>query len=77
MIVSDLDLLEAVGDMAHCLGDGLTAMHVGPRFTCGEAESIADVMRAAGFTDAADVWIEGHAAGDEPGDMHHPDTEES
>lgn len=65
-------LIDALARLADTLGDGLTASDAGGHFTCGEAQDIADVLAAAGHTDAADAWLKGHAQGDnDPEDMHH------
>lgn len=64
-------LRAAVARMAEVLGDAMTAGDTGGHFSCGEAEALADVLRAAGHTDAADEWIEGHAGADDEGDDHY------
>jgi len=38
--------------------------------TCTEAESVAELLRVFGRTEAADLFIEAHARGDEEGDSH-------
>jgi hypothetical protein len=62
---------QAVARMADTLGDGMTASDAGSHFTCGEAEDIADVLRAAGHDAAADEWLAGHGTGDDEGDSHY------
>ena len=66
----------AATTLAEVLSDPMTAGDAGPAFTCNEAEAIAEVMRAVGLDEAAEAWIAGHAAGDDEGDDHHPETQE-
>jgi hypothetical protein len=40
-------------------------------FTCGEAETFADWLRAHGHNDAADRFMRTHAEHDVPGDAHY------
>lgn len=40
-------------------------------FTCTEADALADLLRAAGHTNTAAVFIEAHAEGDDEGDDHY------
>lgn len=51
--------------------DQMLAGDVGPRFTCGEVEALAGMLRAAGATAAAAAWIEGHSWGDDDIDDLH------
>lgn len=62
-----------VTELAGVFGDGMTAMHVGPHFTCSEADVIAATLAAGGHTEAAESFLSGHVAGDEPGDTHYDD----
>lgn len=59
------ELAEALDAMAEALGDGMTAMHVGPTMTCTEANAVADVLRASGHPEAAETWLDGHGEGGE------------
>jgi hypothetical protein len=61
----------ALAEMADIFGDGMFAMQNGEHFTCIEAEVVADVLRAAGHTHSAEVWLKGHAMGDDVGDSHY------
>lgn len=66
--------VEACGNaLAAVFGDGMTAVHTGGHFTCSEADSIAAVLISFGHPEAAAVWIEGHADGDdeEDSDSHY------
>lgn len=56
--------------LANVFGDEMTADHVGSRFTCTEANIIAEALIIGGFRDAAIAWLSGHAFGDE-----YPDTD--
>ena len=51
-----------------------TAGDVAATLNCGEVDALADLLRAAGATDTATLWIERHAESDEEGDAHHPET---
>lgn len=53
-----------------------TAGDVAATLNCSEVDALADLLRAAGATDTAAVWIERHAEGDEEGDAHHPGTDD-
>lgn len=67
-----VDLIDNLAALAAVLGDSMTAGDAGPHFTCGEAQAIADVLDAAGHTEAAAAWLDGHAGGDnDPEDMHY------
>lgn len=50
--------------------DGEIADSVGTALNCSEVETLADLFRAAGCEDAAKVWIDCHAEGDDCGDDH-------
>lgn len=58
--------------------DGMTALGVGPHFTCSEAEELAAAMRQVGIDeDGVRTWLRGHADGDDDeDDMHHEMREE-
>lgn len=51
--------------------DQMLAGDVGPRFTCGEVEALAGMLRAVGAEGAAAAWIEGHSWGDDDIDDLH------
>jgi hypothetical protein len=53
-----------------------TAGDVAATLNCGEVDALADLLRAAGATDTAALWIERHVEGDEEGDAHHPGTDD-
>lgn len=60
-------------ELAGIFGDAMTADHVGGKFTCGEAETIANVLSLSGHREASHIWLRGHAQGDDPAtgdDMH-------
>lgn len=60
-----LAMLEpALERLAEMFGDGMTALNVGEHFRCSEADTIAEVLLAAGHKDAAVNWLNGHAVGD-------------
>jgi hypothetical protein len=52
--------------------DPMFCAMVAPRLTCGEADVIASMVAIHGGTDAARMWMDCHADGDdEPDDEHH------
>lgn len=62
----------ALVDLAAITGDLDFCYDVGKSMTCGEAEAIANVLRAFGYADEAETFITGHAYGDEDEtDSHH------
>ena len=64
--------MDALDKMAEHIGDPMTAVDVGPRFNCGELDSIVVVLALSGNTGAALTLLEGHALGEdeEEGDLH-------
>ncbi|WJN62610.1 hypothetical protein [Streptomyces phage phiScoe1] len=64
------ELGRALDELAKVFGDGMTADHVGSKFTCSEADTIARVLILTGYKDEAVAWLEGHAQGDEVDDLH-------
>lgn len=64
------DLEEALDGLAMVFGRPATAQRVGSHFTCREANVIAFVLAASRHPDAAVVWLEEHAASDNPDDLH-------
>lgn len=70
VVIQYRELMDAIEAMAEVFGDGMTAMHVGSSFNCGEADTIARVLALAGHKDAAITWLEYHASGDDSGDQH-------
>jgi len=50
---------------------------IGQALTCTEADTLAELLSATGYGDAAEAWIEAHRATDEEGDAHYtpPATE--
>lgn len=69
--MTDLKVLDgAISELAGVFGDGMTADHVGAKFTCSEADTIARLLVLAGHKDDAVNWLIGHAQGDEAEDSH-------
>lgn len=62
-------LASAVADVERHL-NASTWHDVGGSFTCAEAEALAELLTAAGATEAAEHLRTGHAAQDELGDLH-------
>jgi len=56
-VVADLDW--------HMWGD------IAPTLSCTQVEAFADVLRANGETEVADIFIEEHAKEDDEGDAHY------
>lgn len=44
---------------------------LGERFTCREADVLAELLRQWGAVDSADALLESHAGGDDEGDEHY------
>ena len=67
-------VLDALHDLICCDRDmwHMNAMH----FTCTEAEAIADLLRALGGDEDADVFMDSHAEYDQPGDIHYREGSE-
>jgi hypothetical protein len=53
-----------------------TAGDVAATLNCTEVDALADLLRAAGATDIAALWIGRHAESDEEGDAHHSGTDD-
>ncbi|MFF9565706.1 hypothetical protein ACF1AJ_20325 [Leifsonia sp. NPDC014704] len=51
--------------------DVTLAHDVATMLGCREAEALAGILRALGEPAAADMWLDAHAHGDEPGDQHY------
>ncbi|MGW7434704.1 hypothetical protein [Streptomyces sp. NPDC054849] len=69
-------LTEAFRPLARVFGDGMTADHVGSKFTCGEADEIALALWISGHQDAALTWLVGHAEGEDWDDAHAHEFDE-
>lgn len=67
------DLDRALDGLARVFGRRATAERVGPYFTCGEANRIAQVLIASRHTHAAIVFLDEHAASDWEEDEHGGD----
>lgn len=65
------DLYAAFDTLASVFGDGLTAAHIGPSLTCGEANAIAEALVIGGQKDAAITFLEAHGKGDDDEDDAH------
>lgn len=64
-------LTTTLAEFASVFADSMLADSLGRQLTCVEADTLAATLRALGDSDAATMWIEFHAHGDEPGDRHH------
>jgi hypothetical protein len=63
---------ELLGDVAEAFGNGMTASMIGPRLTCHEAESLAELLRFGSYSQAADMILWCHSDGDDdPSDQHY------
>lgn len=56
---------QAGGLLASVFGDGMTALHVGPSFSCSEAETIAKALILLGQDEAAVTFLSGHGTEDD------------
>lgn len=61
---------DALGGLAQVFGRRAAAARAGAHVTCAEADRIAWVLIASPHTDAAAVWLNGHAASDSDEDVH-------
>lgn len=64
------EIVKAAGAFAELFADGEIADEVGTKLTCTEVETLADCLRAFGYDQAAQTWIDCHAEGDDCGDQH-------
>jgi len=48
-----------------------TAADLATRLSCRDVDALAEILRARGQVEAAAMWIEEHATGDDEGDAHH------
>jgi hypothetical protein len=65
-----VELENALDSLAQVFSRPSMAERVGPQVTCDEANRIAWVLVASRHTEAAILWIEGHAASDTEEDLH-------
>ena len=63
--------LDAVAEFALVFSRPDTAADLATRLRCREVDALAEMLRACGQVDAADLWIEEHATDDDEGDAHH------
>ncbi|MEU6056963.1 hypothetical protein [Streptomyces sp. NPDC047097] len=69
------DLQAVAAPLARLFGDDFTAGHIGLHFTCYEADTVGDFLRATGHPEAAATWLQGHAsASGEAAEAHDLDT---
>lgn len=67
---------EEVTRFCGVFSDVALAHDVAATLGCREVEALAGILRALGEPAAADMWLDAHARGDEPGGQHHqPQTE--
>lgn len=65
------DLTTAARRLADVFGCETLGSDVGTHMTCGEAEALADVIRAAGDPQGAEAFLRGHGETDDEGDEHY------
>jgi hypothetical protein len=70
------ELQDAIATFASILGDPMTALHVGERFTCTEADDMARALMAGGRKQEAITFLDGHATGDDDPDDIHSEIED-
>jgi hypothetical protein len=63
-------LNSALDGLADVFGRRAAATRLGQHVTCAEADRIAWVLITSRHTDAAAVWLNGHAASDGEEDLH-------
>ena len=61
----------AIAEFLLVWGDDMLAHHLAEKLTCHEAEALAELFRAFGREDEADMWISAHAEGDDIDDDHY------
>jgi hypothetical protein len=64
------DLAKALEGLAQVFGHPGSAQRIGRHVTCEEANRIAFALLASRHTEAAIVWLDGHAASDTEDDRH-------
>jgi len=64
------DLVAAINGFVDRFNDGSLSGDVAEKLSCEEVERLADLFRALGLPDAADMWLRDHAADDDEGDRH-------
>lgn len=63
--------LDAVAEFALVFSRPDTAVDLATRLSCREVDALAEMLRACGQVEAAEMWIEEHATDDDEGDAHH------
>lgn len=66
------DFRQAYLDFESTWNDSMLAYHVGPKLTCTEVGVLADLLSAAGASEAADTWLEGHVDSDHDDEVDQP-----
>ncbi|MDO3067877.1 hypothetical protein P5W11_06530 [Mycobacteroides abscessus subsp. bolletii] len=54
------NLLDSVYKFTDAFGDGGLASEIAPTLNCAEVEALANLFRALGHTEIADVWVSEH-----------------
>ncbi len=67
--------LEVAGQFIATWDDSMLASSIGERLTCTEVDALAELFTQLGRPQAARVWIECHAEGDDPEDDHFGQAE--
>lgn len=62
---------DAAQALAEMLADPMLADQMGAAFGCGEIAIITDFLNAWGEPEAATIWVDMHAVGDEEDDEHY------
>ena len=65
-----VEAVQALDTFVGVWSQGLSA-DIAPALTCTEVDALADLLAAAGRSDAAEAWIDTHRASDEEGDRHY------
>ena len=63
-------ITHALAVVVQILDDDWFAAHVGPVLSCHEADAFASLLRAVGYTEAAEFLVLRHAAADQFDDKH-------
>lgn len=57
------NLLDSVYKFTDAFGDGGLASEIAPTLNCAEVEALANLFRALGHTEIAEVWVSEHLGG--------------
>lgn len=65
---------EALAEFVAAWSSSYVAHDLAPKLACHEANTLANLLTAAGDPDAAAVWLQEHSTEDDEGDEHYVDA---